>query len=428
MEFLKSLTNYLSIDEINKLDESLKHKSRKALLLNIDKMDKNTFLSYFPKLKIHPYLENGFIIDEDDNTDYGHHIFLELGVYYLQEPSAMIVSSLLNKSDKPLKVLDMCSAPGGKLIQFALNNKNSTIIGNDINFNRLQALIENIERMGLENVIVINNDFKNIYHKYLNYFDVIILDAPCSGSGMFRKDQKMIDDWSFNKVIKYSNIQKELIDIAYKMLSPNGRLIYSTCSYSYEENEEVILDLLNKYDDIKPINLDIAKDFYIDKNTNLGFHIFPYLFSGEGHYICLLKKDGDENKYLTTDENEIIKDDIYYYLNHKIKIDNLNILRYGVKYKKIYQKDKSTTYFYHYSHSFNVNNFKNCPFQIIELTSDEAKDYMQGLSIKIDNNNIKNKDYILLTYKNVALAFTKLEQNKLKNLIPKYLKNKRFKF
>ena len=145
--------------------------------------------------------------------------------------------------------------------------------------------------MGLSNLLIISNDFSKLYHNYQNCFDSIVLDAPCSGSGMFRKNDLMKDDWSINKVYKFSEVQKELITYAYSMLKPGGKLIYSTCSFSYEEDEEVIEHLLSDTD-AEVIQFESNLYFYQSK-SKLGIHLFPHLFPGEGHYICLIKKPGE---------------------------------------------------------------------------------------------------------------------------------------
>ena len=426
MDFFTSLETYLNHDQIELLKKSLNAKSKKGLLLNTFKMSKEEFIKLFPKIKQHPFVENGFIYNIND-YDFNRHIFHEMGVYYLQEPSSMIVSSLLGKSQNQYKVLDLCSAPGGKLIQFALNNPQSTIIANDISFTRLQSVVENVERIGLDNVVISNNDFSKIYHKYREYFDIIILDAPCSGSGMFRKNEEIKNDWSFNKVIKYSNIQKQLIDISHDMLKPGGKLIYSTCSFSFEENEEVVLYALNKYTDFKNIDIEIKDKFYQDYKTKLGFHMFPYLFDGEGQYVAILIKDGNLC-FNNTNSHEMKYQDYIYKINHKIKIDDLNIIRYGVKYKKIIKNSKEVIYQYHYCHSLQINNDFSL-FPVIDLSMKQARTYVEGQNIDINHlTNVNNAKYILLTYQNIPLSFAKSVNNQLKNIFPKYLKNKKYIF
>ena len=188
-------------------------------------------------------------------------------------------------------VLDLCAAPGGKTSHLAIiKNNKGIIVSNEISRERSLILSSNIERMGFNNVIVTNNtidDFKG----FENSFDRIILDAPCSGSGMFRKESKMKEDWSYGKVTSLSKLQKELIIKAYSLLKPGGTLVYSTCSFSYEEDEEVFKFLLEK------TNAKLSEyenhEFYYQSNKKIGIHLFPHLFPGEGHYICKIEKPLD---------------------------------------------------------------------------------------------------------------------------------------
>ena len=154
------------------------------------------------------------------------------------------------------KVLDLCAAPGGKTVQASMAlNKTGLLISNDLSHQRAGLILQNVERLGLGNIVITNNDFSLIYKDYQEHFDKIILDAPCSGSGMFRKQREMEDDWSYQKVLKFAEIQKELIRIAYFMLKPGGKLIYSTCSFSKEEDEDVVEELLNNSDALCLINI-----------------------------------------------------------------------------------------------------------------------------------------------------------------------------
>ena len=302
MDFKTHLLSFLPKDEVDSLLASFSYEDKHAVLLNTKKMTDEEFLDLYPNVKPHPYVKHGFIYDKNE-YQLGKSLYHELGCFYLQEPSAMVVSSLIN-FDKDDFVLDMCAAPGGKTIQASLKLDNTgLIISNDLSRPRSSITVSNLERLGLGNVIVTNNDFGKIYQRYIDKFDVIILDAPCSGSGMFRKEDKMIEDWSINKVYKFAEIQKRLINIAYQMLKPGGLLSYSTCSYSIEEDEDVIHYLLDNSDaQIKEINL---KDAYINPNDPIGIRLMPSRFNGEAQYICQITKPGRkvktnfyrENKY-----------------------------------------------------------------------------------------------------------------------------------
>ena len=278
MEFLNHLKTYLNEEEIDKLAKSLEEESKHALLLNEEKMSVDTLLSLYPNLVRHPIIPNAFLYDKNE-LELGKSIYHELGCFYLQEPSAMLPAYLLNPNENDV-VLDLCAAPGGKSMQASLLMHNKgLIVSNDIAKNRAFAISENAERMGRGNLLIVDNDFSSIYQHYLNTFDKIILDAPCSGSGMFRKMDEMQEDWSFAKVEKYAEIQKSLILIAYAMLKEGGEMVYSTCSFFYEEDEEVIDYLLNNTDaEIKPIEDNPL--YYVSKAKPYGIHLLPSLFPG----------------------------------------------------------------------------------------------------------------------------------------------------
>lgn len=418
MEFLEHLKKYLSEKEIIKLSESLREKSLHGVLLNTKKMSDEQFLKLFPNVTKHPIVPHAYIyLKEIYNL--GKSIYHTLGCFYLQEPSAMVPAYLLNAQENEL-ILDMCAAPGGKTIQTSfLMNNTGLIISNDLSRSRASAIVENEERLGLGNVVVTNNDLSKIYKNYLNAFDKIILDAPCSGSGMFRKDGKMIEDWSFNKVLKFAETQKELIAIAYAMLKPGGILCYSTCSFSYEENEEVI-DYLCQTTDCEIVNLQ-NKLFYVSDKKPYGIHLFPSHFPGEGHYICLVKKPG--NSVFKADK-EVVKENIkdikfthienfanfLFGLNYSFNFRYFNIVRYGVKIGEMIKGTNDIKYNYHYAHY--VYNFKN----VYEINIDELKKYLSGNII----TNHGEKGYYLLAYNGINVDISKGDGRVFKNHLPKH--------
>ena len=290
MDFAKSLEKYLSKEEIAKLIASFSENEKKAIYLNSNKLSCEKLLDLFPNLKPHPVVQNGYLFDKNE-YELGKKIYHELGAYYIQEPSAMLVAHFLDAKPGEI-VLDLCAAPGGKTIQTALKMQNQgLIIANDLSKSRANILLSNIERMGVSNTVVASLDFKNYYQKFTGFFDKIILDAPCSGSGMFRKSDEMKDDWTYEKVLKNAAIQKELILMCYTMLKEGGKLVYSTCSYSFEEDEEVI-DFLLQNSDAKLENIPQFKGEFRSPKFKESVHLFPSHFEGEGHYIALIKKPG----------------------------------------------------------------------------------------------------------------------------------------
>ena len=418
MTFKEHLIQSIGEKEAELLINSLGQKSEHAVLLNTNKISEEEFLKEFPLVKPHPIVKHAFIYDKDV-YELGKHIYHELGYYYLQEPSAMVVSSLIDFKEEDL-VLDMCAAPGGKSIQasFKMNDK-GLIVSNDLSFSRCGLLSNNLERLGIGNVVITNNDLSKIYLKYENTFDKIILDAPCSGSGMFRKDEAMINDWSINKVYKYQEIQKELILIAYSMLKPSGVLSYSTCSYSKEEDEDVARYLLN-HSDAQLVNIPSHKCFYI---KDIGVRLMPSHFNGEGQYIVQFTKQGNKNKTEFKHENkfsEIIKgsydvkkvNEFLFAVKNGIDLKGFNIYRYGLKIGE-FKKDLFK-YDLHYARSNPKDSFNK-----VELTLDELKKYLYGEQL---NKTNPYKGYVLLTYKNTAVDIAKTDGNVIKNCYPKGLR------
>ncbi len=430
MDFEEHLLKYLTKEEISSLMSSLKEEDKHSLLLNTSKITKEEFLKLFPNIKEHPLVKNGFYYDKSE-YEFGKKYMHDAGVYYLQEPSAMIVASLLNPNEDDI-VLDMCAAPGGKTTQTSLlmNNK-GLIIANDLSYSRAKILSSNVERMGLANVVVTSMDLSSVPSNFNNSFTKIILDAPCSGSGMFRKDQKFKDDWTYEKVLKCVETQKQLIDIAYRLLAPNGTLIYSTCSYSYEEDEEIIEYALNNYNDLKLLPIKDSSCFYKSK-SNLGIHLFPFLFNGEGHYICTLKKENNNNfhllptnkksintkqfmsiinEYNLNNLNFYLVNNSLYGLTYNLDLSNLTVLRPGLKILEL-NKDIIIPD-YHLSHYVSSE-------YSISLNEEQAKKYIHGDTFNYDTSI---KGFQIVSFNNINLGFVKVTNGTLKNHYPKGLRH-----
>lgn len=414
--FEEHLKKYLSDKEINDLIKSFSSSEQKGLLLNEKKMSKNQLLSLFPNLKTHPVIPNAFLYDENEYK-MGKKVYHELGAYYIQDSSAMLVSYFLGPQ-KDKKILDLCAAPGGKTIGASLlNNDTGIIYSNDISSSRVQALLSNIERMGLGNVVVLNKDFSKYENKLNEYFDAIILDAPCSGSGMFRKSNEMLKDWTYEKVLKYSAIQKELILMAFKMLKPGGTLMYSTCSYSYEEDEEVIEYLLEN----SPAKLQQIEHFdgeFRSKKYPETVHLFSSHFKGEGQYIAKIIKPGilTKNKpsKLIINRKKISKGNAPELERFKLNLEPNQILiidsiRPGLLIDKKIGKD--TIYSHHYSHYMDSK-------ESINLTEEELIKYLRGESLKKDIQD----GYQFVSYLGMNVGVTHVVKGELKNLYPKGLR------
>ena len=287
------------------------------------------------------------------------------------------------------------------------------IISNDISKSRAFAISENAERLGRSNLLITNNDFSLIYDKFINTFDKIVLDAPCSGSGMFRKEDKMMEDWSYQKVLKNAEIQRHLIMMAYAMLKPGGKMVYSTCSFSYEEDEEIIDFLLNNTD-AELVNIPDSLYYYHSRNNGKGVHLLPSIFPGEGHYIALISKPGVivskiKDEYYQKKEKF---GDYLFTLSEPFNIKYLNVIRYGVK---IGQIDKNEIrYDYHYARF--IKDFE----QTLEIDKEAIEKYYRGEAINVTFP----KGYVLLKYQGINVDIAKSDGRIVKNRLPKGLRKK----
>lgn len=222
----------------------------------------------------------------DENVRPGKHPYHEMGLYYIQEPSAMSAAALL--APKPgMRVLDLCAAPGGKSTQLATYLGDSgLLVSNEINTQRSRILSQNIERMGIKNAIVTNEDSFVLASHFPGFFNAIQVDAPCSGEGMFRKLPEAIEQWSMENVAICAARQKEILDNAAVMLKPGGTIVYSTCTFSKEENEDVIEYFLERH-----------TDFTLEEMERF----WPHKVDGEGHFVAKLVRRGRVDTDLKAD-------------------------------------------------------------------------------------------------------------------------------
>lgn len=424
MDFKQHLLKYLDTKFIDNLLDSMDKKRTNSLILNTHKISNEKFEKMFPKLVKNPIIADAYYFDKND-YDFGKSFYFDNGLFYIMDSASMMISFLLPITDGEY-VLDMCAAPGGKTISLALKNPTLNILANDISYKRALILSSNIEKLGLENVIISSTTIDILERYYKNTFDKIILDAPCSGSSMFRKNEEMKNDWTYNKVLSCQASQKTLLEQACTMLKPGGVISYSTCSFSYEENEEVIIDFLQKHPEFSTIKILDNKSFYRDINLFDSIHLFPNLFNGEGQFVCLLKKDGNVSQktkeissisnttyesYKTFKHLERIKDNLYAY-NSDLNTDHLTIIRKGLCIFDYRGKIEIPSF--HYAHYLNSS-------LSLPLSEIEAKNYLHGdqLTKKI----ITNSEYCVVSYDSVNLGFVHIVENKLKNLYPKGLRH-----
>ncbi len=277
-----------------------------ALRVNTLKASAEEFLEnapFFDKASVRrvPWEPNGFYYGGE--MAFGKHPFHEAGVYYIQEPSAMIPVSYLEAKPGE-KILDLCAAPGGKTTQIASYMKNEgLLVCNEIHPARAKILSENVERMGIRNALVTNETPKHLSELFGAYFDRILVDAPCSGEGMFRKNEEACGEWSLENVKLCADRQDEILDCADLMLRAGGRLVYSTCTFAPEENEGSVARFLARHPDYEIVRVEKYEGMssgrtewsggFDVKNIEDTIRLFPHLTDGEGHYAAILQKAGE---------------------------------------------------------------------------------------------------------------------------------------
>lgn len=287
-----------------------------SLKVNTSKISVEDFLKISPfKLEPVEWTNDGFYFDENDKVS-KHPYYLQ-GLYYIQEASAMLPAEVLDIEENDL-VLDACAAPGGKSLKLA-NKLNNTgvLISNDISVSRAQILLKTLENCGIKNAFVMAEDLNNL--KNMNgLFDKILLDAPCSGEGMFRKDAGLIKSWNDESNDYYSSIQKDLIIKALDLLKPGGKLVYSTCTFSKSEDEDVIEYALNNYPGIKVLPIKNSNLFEngLTENTKNCVRLYPHKIKGEGHFVAYIQKEGVLTKNTVNNATYKLPDYDFFYNVH----------------------------------------------------------------------------------------------------------------
>ena len=294
-EFCERMKSLLG-DDYDKFIAALNGSPVKAYRVNTDKISLNDFekINIFGSEKI-PYVDNGFYLNYDK---VGLHPYHHAGLIYVQEPAAMAPAECIDiKPD--WKILDMCAAPGGKSTQ--IKNKlgaNGILVSNEIIPSRCKILTGNIERLGLENCVTTCMDTSRLASKFEGTFDMIMVDAPCSGEGMFRKDDVAISEWSVQNVKMCAERQADILENAAKALKNGGYIVYATCTFSLDENEMVVDNFLSSHPEFELVSVKqsvadstadgICFDGCKTANINLCRRFYPHIASGEGQFMAVL--------------------------------------------------------------------------------------------------------------------------------------------
>jgi len=275
-----------------------------GLRVNTSKISVDHFLRIAPfHLERVPWIENGFYYSEEDAPS--RHPYYYAGLYYLQEPSAMTPANLMNIRPGD-RILDLCAAPGGKSTELGARiNGTGLLVSNDISASRARGLLKNIEVFGITNGLVLCEVPDALTNVFPEFFDKILIDAPCSGEGMFRKEHRMIKSWIEHGPEYFSAIQRSITKSAVKMLRPGGELLYSTCTFSPLENEGTINELLKACPEMHIKDIRRKPGFSAgmpgmiegcDPDLSKAVRIWPQRMNGEGHFAVLLSKEGMEQQ------------------------------------------------------------------------------------------------------------------------------------
>ncbi len=454
--------------------ESFEREPYKALRVNRLKYDKDVTELPF-KLEPVPWAKDGYFYDSVETP--GKHVLHEAGAYYIQEPSAMTPVSVLDVQPKD-KVLDLCAAPGGKSTQICAASKGEgLIVCNEINPKRSKILSENIERMGIRNAVVLNESPENLSKVFTGFFDKILVDAPCSGEGMFRKNEDAIGEWSPENVKICGERQDHILECASKMLKAGGRLVYSTCTFAPLENEGSVSRFVKSHPEFEILPIDKIKlgltedeekarlfsgrkDWTKDPAEGIEntLRLWPHLIKGEGHFVALLKKNNNPKEDICEDSKETkekskekrkkqspkeslcdikkLREFMEDFLEEPdlFKLDPERIVSFGDNVYLLPEGMGELTGLkvlrpglhlgtikkerFEPSHSLALS-LKPCEVKrVAALSEKEAKDYLMGLTLNVDGDN----GWYLVSYMGCSLGFGKAVNGVLKNHYPKGLR------
>lgn len=251
-----------------------------------------------------PWCPTGFYTE--DGARPGKHPHYHAGLYYIQEPSAMAPVELLDVQPGD-RVLDLCAAPGGKSTQISAKlSGEGLLVTNDLHPERTKALAKNLELYGVRNGIVLNESPDHIAAAFPLYFDKILIDAPCSGEGMFRKDEDMVKQWDSGTPAKYAAMQRDILRSAATTLAPGGTLVYSTCTFATEENEEIIAEFISEHPQFSVITVGGTGSFAPGFGELSGTaRLWPHKVKGEGHFMAVLQHVGPKVSAEERDQAEV---------------------------------------------------------------------------------------------------------------------------
>lgn len=437
-DFLDEMKKILG-DDYPLYKKSIDNEPFRGISVNTLKTNPQTLLPLLPfEVKPSPFYKNGYYIPCDEKG-IGNLPLHHAGAFYVQEPSATSAVSLLDIQQGD-KVLDLCAAPGGKSAQIAsCLNGTGLLWSNEVVKNRSQILLSNFERMGVSQGVVSSCYPEILCHKLENFFDKVLVDAPCSGEGMFRKNPEAVSEWSREHVLSCAERQLSILKSAAHAVKPGGILVYSTCTFSLEENENVIKQFLSESPEFEPCPID--EPFGRKTELSCAVRITP-IENGEGHFAAKLRRKG-ENTFNTyprpltnrqpTDllkiavkelENifydipkgidSIVGDKLYILPENLPDMTGLGVIRAGVlagEFKK--NRFEPAHALFMSSHPDNIK-------RVLDLHEGDKRiqDFLSGMEIDCDCSN----GYTAVAYHHIILGFGKTSNTRLKNKYPKGLR------
>lgn len=427
-KFLERMNKLLG-EEYPKFLSSLEQESEKSIFVNNNKISVQDFKKVVD-FAIEPieYEKCGFYVDKEKK---GRHPLHHAGAFYMQEPSAMFtVNSMTFKGDE--RVLDMCASPGGKTIQIANRIPQGVLVSNEYVKSRSEILYSNVERMGLRNVIITNEQPKNLSKAYGNCFDVCLVDAPCSGEGMFRRGQEVANEWHENINEMCAERQLEILEHANICLKKGGHLIYSTCTYSLEENEQVVRRFMAMHNYTL---VEIQAKFSRGIDMPEAVRLYPHKVKGEGQFVALLIKN-EENDNCSSKQEKLKQNKIaekfvndntnleisaYDYKTYAYYCPAIDLVRKDINYVSIgvrlgvVEPGRFEPHHYLFS-AFGKYFNQRLNFH---LTDKEVSKFLKGetLDVELDDG------FGTFCVEDCALSGFKISKGKFKNYYPKGLRN-----
>lgn len=439
-EFLNRMKQYLK-EEYDAYLLCLQKPLYRGIRVNTSKIGVEDFLQLNTwNLRPSSICPTSFYLEEE-KSGIGNHFAHLAGLFYMQEPSASSAVEVLDVKQGDW-VLDLCAAPGGKSTQIAAKlNHTGFLLSNEIDGKRAQILLSNMERLGFSEMMITNAHPDVLCAEVKGWFDKVLVDAPCSGEGMFRKHDQAMEDWSEAHVLACAQRQKHILNSAYDTLKEGGTLVYSTCTYAKEENEEVVASFLKEHQDMELVSCDVSfgREGFACEGIKQEYvrRIFP-MDEGEGHFIAKMKKHGtseySKKKELPSQtiepyvkafiEEQLEEMPAYFYVQQDkvymkqtpfISLKKTKIIRQGVLVGECVKKRIEP-----HQHFYIANAYPHKAKQIYDMNEQECELFLSGNVLPVSGY----KGYVQLCWKGYPLGFGKGDQTCIKNKYPKGLRRK----